>query len=74
MHRDFRGRGFGKKLLQELLDRSRPECGQAFLEVDSTNVPAVNLYTRFGFGIIRIRRKIYTNGADALEMMYEFGR
>lgn len=74
VHPDFRGRGFGKALLCELFDRNCKRCRSVFLEVDSQNIPAVSLYTGAGFSVIRVRKKIYANGADALEMVYKFPR
>jgi [ribosomal protein S18]-alanine N-acetyltransferase len=62
------GTGIGGALLTELLDRAaRRGVTQMFLEVRSDNPRAQQLYGRFGFTSIGVRRGYY-NGADALVM------
>jgi ribosomal-protein-alanine N-acetyltransferase len=40
-----------------------------YLEVRKSNIPAINLYKRFGFEIISIRKEYYSdNKEDALVM------
>lgn len=47
----FRGRGVGRKLLEELASRARDRsCCKVTLEVHDTNVGAKRLYERVGFG------------------------
>ncbi len=62
------GRGIGRALLTGLLDRAA-EYGvtHMFLEVRSDNPRAQELYRRFGFVEIGVRRGYY-KGADAIVM------
>lgn len=62
------GRGVGAALLTELLDRARERgVTEMFLEVRSDNPRAQELYRRFGFTGIGLRRGYY-KGADAVVM------
>ena len=56
----YRGRGFGTQLMQRLLD-SLIDCGfrNVSLSVDRRN-PALRLYERFGFEVVRERGNAYT--------------
>jgi len=47
---DFRRKGIGKELLKKLLDILKEEgVEEVFLEVRESNIPAIELYRRFGF-------------------------
>ncbi len=62
------GRGIGRALLTELLDQAAARgVTHMFLEVRSDNPRAQDLYTRFGFEAIGVRRGYY-KGADAIVM------
>ncbi len=62
------GRGVGRALLAELLDRAdRNGVTHMFLEVRDDNPRAQDLYARFGFRQIGVRRGYY-KGADAIVM------
>jgi len=39
------------------------------LEVRRTNRPAIRLYRSLGFSAIGVRRRYYSDGEDAIEMM-----
>jgi [ribosomal protein S18]-alanine N-acetyltransferase len=71
VHKDFRGKGFGTMLVRTLQELYRGICSKIFLEVDSSNTPAIALYRRCGFTVSRVRKQIYANGADAFEMYYD---
>lgn len=63
----YKRQGFAKKMLTYLI--SLKKDGQSFsLEVKSKNIPAINLYTSFGFKTLNIRKKYYKDGDDALCM------
>lgn len=63
----FQGKGIGRKLLDQLLDRSRElDVTFIFLEVRSDNTSALSMYASFGFLEISKRAKYYADGADAL--------
>ena len=62
------GKGIGSALLTELLDQAAARgATHVFLEVRSDNPRAQDLYKRFGFVQIGVRRGYY-NGADAFVM------
>jgi ribosomal-protein-alanine N-acetyltransferase len=64
------GRGIGSALLTELLEEAvRCDCTEVFLEVRADNPRAQDLYRRYGFGEIGIRRGYYQpSGVDAIVM------
>ena len=64
-----RGRGIGGELLDSIIEL----CGDLnmkslTLEVDSSNTPAINLYKKFGFKNLGIRKKYYNHTSDAIIM------
>ena len=67
--KDCRGRGIGGELLDSIIEL----CGELnmktlTLEVDSSNIPAINLYKKFGFKNLGIRKKYYNHTSDAIIM------
>ncbi len=58
LHKDYRGRGLGGKLMRELFDTARNELGLERIElsVDAHNTPAVKLYEKFGFKKLRTKK------------------
>ncbi len=64
------GEGTGAALLDALLaEAARRGCTEVFLEVRTDNARAQQLYRRYGFTEIGIRRGYYQpSGADALVM------
>jgi len=73
---DWQGRGFGRLLVEHLIDTARShgtEC--LFLEVRPSNTAAVFLYQRLGFETIALRRNYYPadqGSEDALVMRMLF--
>jgi ribosomal-protein-alanine N-acetyltransferase len=64
------GQGIGSALLTDLLaEAARCDCTEVFLEVRADNPRAQDLYRRYGFGEIGIRRGYYQpSGVDAIVM------
>jgi ribosomal-protein-alanine N-acetyltransferase len=63
------GRGIGSALLTRLIDEARRRrAADVLLEVREDNPRAQQLYVRFGFEQIHVRRKYYRDGVDALIM------
>src|SRR3954463_5140635 len=63
----FRSLGFGRRLLEHLLERATGAgVAEAFLEVRPSNLAAIRLYQRLGFEQIGIRRGYY-QAADGRE-------
>ncbi|MET4589061.1 ribosomal-protein-alanine N-acetyltransferase [Arthrobacter sp. 754] len=66
---EFEGRGIGSALLTRLIDEARSRgAADVLLEVREDNPRAQQLYVRFGFEKIHVRRKYYRDGVDALIM------
>ena len=64
-----RGFGLGKILLSALEQEAKTRGATAmFLEVRVGNVPARKLYEVSGYTTLRVRKKYYPDGEDALEM------
>ena len=59
---DFRGRGYAKGVLEAVFDECKKR-GISFisLEVRESNLPAISLYQKLGFGIEGKRRDFYKN-------------
>lgn len=70
VHPDYRRKSLGELLLQHLIAKSKA-CGAKWmtLEVRSSNLGAQNLYYKYGFSSLGLRRKYYQdNNEDALIM------
>ena len=58
--RDQQGHGYGRALLEDLLDRARRAGAEiVFLEVRPSNRVAIELYESAGFNAIGLRRNYY---------------
>ena len=70
VHPDYRGKGYGTKLLHHVLTTFHKErTMEFFLEVRESNTAAIHLYRKFGFEIIGKRRRYYSEtNEDALVM------
>lgn len=69
VRKDYRKKGIGNILLQELIKISKKTDKTSItLEVKSTNEPAKKLYEKHGFKIQGIRKKYYNNKEDAIIM------
>ena len=62
--------GLGLLLLSHVLNQL-PIKSSVFLEVKESNLSAINLYKRFGFQVINLRRNYYKDGRAALIMHLE---
>jgi ribosomal-protein-alanine N-acetyltransferase len=73
IHPEFRGIGYGKKLLAETLRQSiQRGAFMATLEVRASNQSAQQLYSSFGFIIVGRRSRYYRdNNEDAMMMTVE---
>lgn len=64
-HPDFQGRGFAKRLIQDLLTHASLEgVAQVTLEVRPSNQAARGLYQRMGFQEVGRRRRYYRNPTE----------
>lgn len=65
----YRGRGIGTVLIGRLLDRFQHSgLRRCVLQVRTTNLPAIDLYKRLRFHIVRSLVAYYPDGSDALLM------
>ncbi len=63
----FKKQHLGKYLLEQTLNNiSKQGIKTIFLEVGEKNIPAINLYIKFGFKQYNIRNNYYKNGENAL--------
>ena len=63
----YRRQGVAKKLLTALLESAKDDA--VFLEVRSSNAPAIALYGDFGFEIYGTRANYYKNPTDDATLM-----
>ena len=70
VRQDFRKQGIGESLIRAALKEARDKGGEsATLEVRASNIPAIRLYEKLGFGVAAIRRDYYdTPKENALVM------
>ena len=68
---EAQGRGIGARLLGALLDEAVVRgCLEVFLEVRADNPRARDLYERFGFVAVGVRKRYYQpSGVDAIVMV-----
>jgi ribosomal-protein-alanine N-acetyltransferase len=70
VHHNFRRRGIGTKLVEEVLDELKEnDCRYIYLEVRFSNLRARNFYERFGFKVAGIRRNYYTSPIEDAALM-----
>ncbi|WP_068274877.1 ribosomal protein S18-alanine N-acetyltransferase [Aldersonia kunmingensis] len=61
--------GTGTALLLAMLDEADRHGGPVFLEVRTDNEPAIELYRKYGFEVLGVRKRYYQpSGADAYTM------
>jgi len=63
----FQHKGYGEQLLSYFLDQFNTDIS-IHLEVRKSNVPAINLYLKFGFHETGSRKGYYADGEDAIIM------
>lgn len=71
---EYRNMHIGSMLLKNLIEKTDNMLyKKIFLEVRASNTPAINLYKKYGFNEVSIRKNYYTdNGEDAIIMVKEF--
>lgn len=69
----YRKNHIGSAILQKLIDTAeRQNFKSITLEVNENNLPAINLYTKFLFKKLGIRKKYYKNKDNAIIMTRYF--
>ena len=72
--KEARGRGIATKLMEYLIDDcNKKQCSVLSLEVRESNLKAQNLYRKFDFIEMNVRKGYYEDGEDALFMMKALG-
>ena len=67
--KDFRSKGIGSLLLKSLIDLySSLNLNSLNLEVNENNIHAINLYKKFRFKEISVRKNYYPNSENAIIM------
>lgn len=56
--KDMRKQRIGSKLLQALIEKATSISSIITLEVNEQNIPAINLYQKYGFQTVRKKKKI----------------
>ncbi len=67
---EYRRRGIGRALMENVMKVLKEKYGvhEVYLEVRVSNTPAINLYKKLGFSIIRVVPGYYHDGEDAYIM------
>ena len=64
--------GIGSKLLEKLIQTAKSQNFNSItLEVNEHNLPAINLYLKYGFKNVGFRKKYYNNKDNAIIMTKE---
>ncbi len=68
--KEHRRRGLGYALMVNALKSLYEEynCGETYLEVRISNKPAINLYEKLGYRIVKVIHHYYLDGEDAYVM------
>lgn len=68
----YRRKGVGQALVTMAMENMRfYKAKQCFLEVRTSNTPAINIYKKLGFQVSRTIRGYYADGEDAYVMTIE---
>lgn len=63
VHPDYRRKGVGKIMLDRIIDIAREKnCKKIMLEVRKSNQPAIELYMKYRFEKVGIRKNYYHDG------------
>lgn len=70
---ESRRQGIAEELYFQTFRKYEQDISLAYLEVRTTNFPALAFYRKLGFREAGIRRKYYPDGEDAILMTLDFG-
>lgn len=72
--KEAQGKKIGSMLMEHMLKAcTQKKCAVVSLEVRQSNIKAINLYKKFDFIEMNIRKSYYEDGEDALFMMRALG-
>ncbi|MGC8983473.1 MAG: GNAT family N-acetyltransferase [Desulfurococcaceae archaeon] len=65
-----RKKGLGYALMAHAMKSAHEDykCGETYLEVRVSNKPAISLYEKLGYKIVKVERSYYLDGEDAYVM------
>jgi len=66
--RKWQSQGIGSFILNQISECFK-DMEISYLEVRESNQPAINLYKKFGFEILYLRKDYYSNGENAFVMV-----
>lgn len=70
---EYRGRGIGKHLMTEAMEKARAAGGERFtLEVRKSNLAAISLYESLGFAAEGKRKDFYRNPREDAIIMWKY--
>ena len=69
--KEYRKNKIATSLLQDLIEKLKSKTQKIFLEVRESNLPAINLYQKFGFTKVSARKNYYNDGENALVLVRE---
>lgn len=69
--KEFRGKGFGKIFLNEILLRMPKDIKTLYLTVAEDNIPALKIYSQSGFKIVSKEKDFFGNGKSRLILKKE---
>ena len=65
---EYRNKMVASNLIDYLISELSENLKLITLEVASKNIPAINLYEKFGFEVVNVRKNYYFDGDDAYLM------
>lgn len=65
---EYRNKMVASNLIDYLISELSENLKLITLEVASKNIPAINLYEKFGFEVVNVRKNYYSDGDDAYLM------
>ena len=68
---EYRNRKIAMNLIDYLISELDENLKLITLEVRANNTAAIHLYDKFGFEVVNVRKKYYSNGDDAYLMARE---
>ncbi len=71
IRKDLWGKGYGKKFMEFLIEYFRSKAQRFLLDVRRSNIRAIRLYQSLGFKIVSERKKYYSDGENAFQMVLE---
>lgn len=66
---EYRGKGVGKRLLEEFFDQLPDDVNSVNLEVRESNIPAIKLYEKTGFRRVGMRKNFYQDPRENAVLM-----